>query len=197
LYFNIAPGAAIETISGGGQMNYSTICNWLGRRLNINKKLKQVAIFYVLFLMVPVRKHSLKEAAAFSSSSKSNFSRFLQNHSEIAAYKLGELSKRRAKQFGKTIRFLAEGKLPWQIALIIDATLQKRSSLHTENVKRFNHGKGFVIGHQWTNVVLFLNSVLIPLPPIAFYTKAYCRKHNLKYKTEHENVLEYLKDLSL
>ena len=54
-----------------------------------------------------------------------------------------------------------------------------------------------MIGHQWTNIVLFFNDVLIPLPPIAFYTRTYCRKHNLKYNTEHENVVEYLENLNL
>jgi hypothetical protein len=92
---------------------------------------------------------------------------------------------------------LGDGKLPWKIAIMIDATLQNRSSLHAQNVKRFNHGKGFVIGHQWTNIVLFFNEVLIPLPPIAFHTKSYCRKHNLKYLTEHEKVVAYLKNLNL
>jgi hypothetical protein len=34
----------------------------------------------------------------------------------------------------------------------MDSTLlQNRSSLHPENSKKFNHGNGFVIGHQWTN----------------------------------------------
>jgi len=197
LYFKIAPGAVIETISGGGLMNYSLFCNWIGRRLQLNKRLKQVAILYVLFLMVPVRKHSLKEAAALTNSSKSHFSRFLRDHCKLSVIKLNELSKKQARQFGKTIRFLSDGKLPWKIALIIDATLQKRSSLHAENATRFNHGKGFVIGHQWTNVVIFFNGVLIPLPPIAFYTKTYCRKHNLKYQTEHQHIIEYLKELNL
>jgi hypothetical protein len=178
-------------------MNYSSLCNWIGRKLHLNKRLKQVATVYVLFLMVQVRKHSLQEAAAFTNSSRSHFSKFLKDHSELSVIKLDELSKKEARQFGKPVRFLADGKLPWKIALIIDATLQKRSSLHSENVKRFNHGKGFVIGHQWTNVVIFFNGVLIPLPPIPFFTKTYCRKHHLKYKTEHENVSEYLEGLNL
>ena len=77
---------------------------------------------------------------------------FLKKHSDLAVVKLDELSKRQAKQFGKNIRFIAKGECPWKIAIMIDATLQKRSSLHVENAKRFNHGKGFVIGHQWTNL---------------------------------------------
>ena len=178
-------------------MNYSRLLNWMGKKLNINKRLKEVTIIYILFLMLSVRKHSLDAAARFSHSDKSRFSKFLKNHSDLSIVKLNELSKRQAKQFGKDIRFLADGKLPWKIAILIDATLQGRSTLHTNNAKRFNHGKGFVIGHQWTNIVLFINDVLIPLPPIAFYTHKYCRDNNLKYKTEHEHVIEYIKNLKL
>jgi hypothetical protein len=50
--------------------------------------------------------------------------------------------------------------------MIIDSTLQHRASLHPENSKKFNHGKGYVIGHQWTNIVLIINDMLIPLRPI-------------------------------
>jgi hypothetical protein len=38
---------------------------------------------------------------------------------------------------------------------------------------------------------------LIPLPPIGFYTKTYCREHHLKYETEHQKVIDYLKKLDL
>jgi len=81
-------------------MNHSSLCNWIDVKLNINKRLKQVATLYVLFFMVAVRKHSLQEAAVFSNSSKSHFSRFLKDHSALSVAKLGELSKRQAKQFG-------------------------------------------------------------------------------------------------
>ncbi|MCP3967404.1 MAG: transposase [Lentisphaerae bacterium] len=185
------------SMPGGVAMNYNTIFTWIGKKLHIDKRIKRTAILYVLFLMVSVRKHSLREAAVFSSSSVSRFSKFLKNHSDLAVVKLSELSKKQAKQFGKHIEFLAKGALPWQISILIDATLQNRSSLHTGNSKRFNHSKGFVVGHQWTNIVLFFNDILIPLPPIAFYTRKYCRKHNLDYKTEHENVVEYLENLQL
>ena len=57
---------------------------------------------------------------------------------------------------------------------------------------RFNHGDGWVIGHQWTNIVLVINNDVIPLPPIPFYTKKYCRKHGLKYKKESERILDFL-----
>jgi hypothetical protein len=178
-------------------MNYSAFYQWVSRKLKITRRLKTVALTYVIFLMVSSNKHSCTAAAEFAKSSKSNFSKFLNNHSDLAIHKLDELSKKQAKQFGKSIEFLANGQLPWKIAIIIDATLQRRSSLHAQNVKRFNHGNGFVIGHQWTNIVLFFNDVLIPLPPIAFYTKSYCRQHHLKYQTEHQKVVDYLKTLDL
>jgi hypothetical protein len=69
--------------------------------------------------------------------------------------------------------------------------------LHTKNSQRFNHGKGFVIGHQWTNIVLVFNDMLIPLAPIPFYSKKYCREEKLAYKTEHESVIEYITNLKL
>jgi len=51
------------------------------------------------------------------------------------------------------------------MAIVVDSTLQHRASLHPANAKTFNHGQGFVVGHQWTNVVLILNDMLIPLRP--------------------------------
>jgi len=178
-------------------MNYSQFLTWIDRRLKITGRLKNVAIIYLVFLMISVRKHSQQAAGEFSNSSKSRFSKFLKNHSTFAVVKLDELSKRQAKQFGKNIRFLADGQLQWKIGILIDATLQERSSLYPQNVQRFNHGQGFVIGHQWTNIVLFINDVVIPLPPIPFYTRSYCRKQKMEYKTEHEHVVKYIETLNL
>ena len=33
--------------------------------------------------------------------------------------------------------------------------------------------------------------------PIPFYTKSYCRKHNVKYQTENALVVEYIDKLNL
>jgi hypothetical protein len=85
----------------------------------------------------------------------------------------------------------------WTIAIIVDATLHPRSSLHVQNSQRFNHGQGFVIGHQWTNIVLFINDQLIPLPPIAFLSRNECKRRKLNYLTEHERLAEYLQGLQL
>jgi hypothetical protein len=79
----------------------------------------------------------------------------------------------------------------------VDSTIQHRASLHPENTQKFNHGNGYVIGHQWTNIILVLNDILIPLPPIPFYSKTYCRAQGLDYQSEHDAVIDYLTNLSL
>ncbi len=119
----------------------------------------------------------------------------LQAHSKVAIATLERLSKKQAKQFAKPLQDL-QG-LPWKVALIMDSTLQQRASLHPENAKKFNHGKGYVIGHQWTNIVLLINGILIPLRPIPYYSKQYCREHALDYQTEHDLVVTYLTHLDL
>ena len=178
-------------------MNFRAFENWLSSRIAVKSRLKKVCLCFVMFLMIETRKHSLQEAARFWGMKTSQFSRFLKNHSPLAIYTLEELSKRQARQFSKVLKWLAKGSLPWKIAILIDSTIQHRSTLHTDNAQRFNHGKGFVIGHQWTNIVLVINETIIPLHPIAFHTKKYCRKNGLKYKTENVMVIEYINNLEL
>jgi hypothetical protein len=119
----------------------------------------------------------------------------LKAHSHVAVSTLESLSKKQAKHVSKARQKLKE--LPWDIAIIVDSTLQHRASLHPENAKTFNHGKGFVVGHQWTNIVLLLHDRMIPLRPIPFYSQRYCRDHKLKYRTEHDLVVEYIEQLHL
>jgi hypothetical protein len=57
--------------------------------------------------------------------------------------------------------------------------------------------KGFIVGHQWTNIVLHINDKVIPLPPIAFYTNKYCKQNGIEYQTENTQVAQYLSQLSL
>jgi len=178
-------------------MNFHYLKKWVLNHIEVKSRLQSLIVWYLLFLMVSVRKHSLQEVAKFSGQNKSQYSRLLKNHSGLAVYSLDQLSKKQAKQFSKILKCLEKGNLLWKIAIIIDSTIEKRSSLHTDNVQRFNHGKGFVIGHQWTNIVVIINDMLIPLPPIPFYTHKYCRENNLKYKTEHELVIEYINNLKL
>jgi hypothetical protein len=168
---------------------------WLTRHLSVRQRLERICTSYLLFLMVVTTKHSLEEAARFARVHKSLFSRMLQSHSTVAIATLESLSKTQARQFAKMLQRV--NGLPWKIVIIIDSTLQHRASLHPENAKTFNHGKGYVIGHQWTNIVLILGDMLIPLRPIPFYSKRYCQAHDLAYHSEHERVVEYLRTLDL
>ncbi len=178
-------------------MHHRKFENWIRRKIGSLGRNSAAAIIYIIFLMTSKRKHTLEAAARFADSSKARFSSFLKDHCEIAIYSLSELSKKQAREFSKIIDGLAQSRLPWTIAIIVDATFLTRSSLKTENAKKFNHGKGYVIGHQWTNIVLLINGKIIPLAPIAFYTKAYCKTYGIEYKTENQRVIEYLSQLNL
>jgi len=168
---------------------------WIKRQIAVRQRLARVCTSYLLFLLVVTTKHSLQEAARFSGLHPSLFSKMLQAHSKVAIMTLESLSKTQARQFAKTLERL--NGLPWKIVIIIDSTLQHRASLHPENAKTFNHGKGYVIGHQWTNIVLLLGDMLIPLRPIPFYSKRYCQTHGLAYQSEQERVVAYLRTLDL
>jgi Transposase DDE domain len=172
-----------------------TLHTWIKRQIAVRQRLERVCTSYLLFLMVVTTKHSLQEAARFSGLHPSLFSKMLQSHAKVAITTLDSLSKTQARQFAKTLARV--NGLPWKIVIIIDSTLQHRASLHPENAKTFNHGQGYVIGHQWTNIVLVLGDMLIPLPPIPFYSKRYCQTHALAYHSEHERVVAYLRTLDL
>src|SRR6266571_371965 len=178
-------------------MHAHALHTWVARRIAVSKRLTHVCVSYLLFLMVVSRQHSLEEAARFSGLNKAQFSKLLKHHPNVALDTLQTLSKKQAKHVSKALHYLAQNGLPWQIAILIDSTIQHRASVHPENAKTFNHGKGFVIGHQWTNIVLLLNDSLIPLPPIPFYSKRYCQEHNRQYHTEHELVIDYIEQLCL
>jgi Transposase DDE domain len=172
-----------------------TIQTWIKRRIAVRQRLERMCTSSLLFLMVVTTKHSLEEAARFSGLHTSLFSKLLKSHSKVAITTLENLSKTQARQFAKALERV--NGLPWKILILIDSTLQHRARLHPENTKTFNHGKGYVIGHQWTNIVLVLGDMLMPLRPIPFYSKRYCQTHALKYQSEHERVVEYLRALDL
>jgi hypothetical protein len=177
-------------------MAKNIILSLVCRLLNIPERLKDVVASYLLVLMLDGPKRTLSLAASVSGSHKSQFSRLLSEHLDLAVLSLKLLAKDAAKSGGIDRVPLVKGT-SWTIAIIIDATLHPRSSLHVENSQRFNHGQGFVIGHQWTNIVLFINGQLIPLPPIAFLSKNECKRRKLEYQTEHQHLAKYLEDLQL
>ena len=171
-------------------MQVHTLQSWIARHIAVRHRLEKICGSYLLLLMVVTQKRSLEAAARCSGRNKSGFSKFLKHHGNVAVTTLEDLAKKQAKHVSKTLQALH--RLPWKIALRMDSTLQHRASLHPENAKKFNHGTGFVIGHQWTNVLLIINDLLIPLRPIPYYNKQYCMEHDLDYQTEHELVVDYI-----
>jgi hypothetical protein len=176
-------------------MRFYVLRNWLLKELNPKQRLKEIVLWYVISLMIITRKHSLDHASSISGKSKSLFSRLLKEHPQLAVLTLCDLSKREARKYSKAMQTLKG--LPWKVAMLIDLTDQGRSSLHAQNSKKLNHGKGYFIGHQWTNIVLCMGDKIIPLPPIAFYSRKYCWEKKIEHRTEHERVIDYLKALDL
>jgi hypothetical protein len=167
---------------------------------NVPPRLIQVVSFYLLALAVKAPRHTQSFASELSGLDKSQFSRLLSGHQELAMESLQQLSIQSARaarsRQGSDPQPLIAGT-PWRTAVIIDSTLHRRSSCHIHNAQRFNHGAGFSIGHQWTNVVLVVGDELIALDPIAFLTKNECKRRKVHYRTEHEQVREYLEKLDL
>jgi hypothetical protein len=176
-------------------MRAGTLQTWIKRPIVVRQRLGRICTSYLLFLMVTTTKHSLEEAARFSGRHKSLFSRLLKSHAKVAITTLDDLSKTQARQCAKALQRV-QG-LPWKIVILLDSTRQHRASLHPENAKTFNHGQGYVIGHPWTNVVLVLGDMLIPLKPIPFSSKRYCQTHALAYQSEHARVVTSLRLLDL
>jgi len=172
-----------------------SIASEISKLLQVPHRLQNVAGAYVTSLMQEAERRTLQAAAAICGKDSSQFSRLLSGHEELARINLNRLATRRLKKILRGRGVLVKGA-PWTVGLLIDATLHERSSLHTDNVQRFNHGQGFVIGHQWTNIVLLIGEEVVPLPPIPFLTKKKCRELGQRYKTEHERVVEYLSALN-
>lgn len=164
--------------------------------LKIPRRLQNVAASYLMMLMLDVDRHSMTAASDFSGLSVSQFSRFLSEHRELAISSTERLSEAASRALGREYQPLCP-KSPWKIALVIDATIHQRSSIHVENSQRFNHGQGFKIGHQWTNFLLVINGRDIPLPPIRFFTRRECERRGMPYKTAIEAVQERLESLEL
>lgn len=168
-----------------------SIASEIVQLLKIPSRLENIIPSYLISLMVEAARHSQSHAAKMFGLAVSQFSKLLSSHKELALENLNRLVRRRLNRVVGKRRIVVSGS-KWTVAIIIDATLHNRSSLHSENVQRFNHGDGWVIGHQWTNIVISINSEVIPLPPIPFYSEKYCRENGFKYKTEHDRILDFL-----
>lgn len=166
------------------------------RLQNIPSRLQNVIRWYLLTIMIETQKTSLTQAQEISGLHRSQFSRLLSDNRKIAENALLALASEVGQAESPSKKVLVTG-IPWKIAVIIDSTLHPRSSLRVQNSQRLNHGAGFVIGHQWTNILIVIGDKRIPLPPIPFYSKNECKRRKIEYQTEQAVLLDYLKNLSL
>ena len=166
------------------------------RELKIPSRIIKTLGWYLLSIMLPSEKHNQVFASKISGKASSLFSNLLRNHSALSEATLNRASRRVLSKLMKKRAPLAKGS-PWTIAILIDATIHRRTSRHCENSQFFNHGSGHKFGHQWTNVGLFIAGQYIPLPPIPFYTTGFCSLTKKAYKTEGDKVSDYIRTLNL
>ena len=161
-----------------------------------NKRISTTLSWYLIMLILPLDKHTQANAAKISKKDNSLFSNLLSTNINFSKQVLNRAVRRNLKRLAKNRKKIFRNEI-WSIVIIIDATLHKRSSRHTSNSQVFNHGKGYIVGHQWTNIGIMINNQFIPLPPIPFYTRKECKIRKISYETEHEKVSKYIKYLSL
>lgn len=164
--------------------------------LHVPSRLLSTISWYLLSLMYIAEKHTQVYASKISGKASSLFSNLLINHLGLSRIILNRVAKRRLGKLMKKRGALVKNS-EWTIAIIIDATLHQRSSRHIENVQKFNHGKGWMLGHQWTNIGVLVAGQYVPFPPIPFYTKDECKKRKIKYKTQNDKLIDLLRTLSL
>jgi len=67
---------------------------FLFNRLEIAARQKNICFWYLFFLMLSTWKLTPQDAARLSGLHKSQFSRWLKNHSDLPIYNLNQLSKK-------------------------------------------------------------------------------------------------------
>jgi len=82
----------------------SPLQTWLTHHLSVRQRLERICTSYLLFLMVVTTRHSLEEAARFAGLHKSQFSKVLKYHSNVAISTLESLSKKQAKHMAKALQ---------------------------------------------------------------------------------------------
>jgi len=164
--------------------------------LEIKSRKINILSWYMLSIMLASAKHTQSNAAEISQKDASSFSNLLYGDTKESKATLNRASRRRLDKLMRLRKkIVADQK--WTVMLIIDSSLHSRSSRHVQNGQRFNHGDGWVKGHQWTNIGLLVAGQFVPLAPIAFYTKEECKSREMEYQTELEKVATFLRTINL
>ena len=175
----------------------STITLYIKNLLPVasQKRCLSILTWYVFSLATPSDKHSQAFASKISKKDDSLFSDLLGKEISFSLEVLNRSSKRRLNKLLK-VRKPIHNQSPWTVCLIIDSTLHERSSEKVDNGQKHYHGNKYVTGHLWTNIGLLINGQYVPLPPIVFYTRDYCKLRGIPYKTEHEKISDFLRNFS-
>ncbi len=140
---------------------------------------------YLIGVMVACNKHSLESIAKMADCHPSRFSVLLNNPESLE--EINQIFNRAVRRVLAKIK-AKKGKT----FIIIDATFTKRSSKHVENSKIYHSGSGYVRGHKWLNIILHHNQKIIPLASIPLYSKDFCKKYGIVYRTEPEVVTQWI-----
>ncbi len=108
-------------------MRFHKLRDGILNKIGIKIRLRIVCLWYLISLMIETRKHSLTSASELSGLGISSFSKFLQNNKDVIMHTLKDLSKKQAKIYSEVIGKAAD--IPWHIFILIDSTIQGRSSL--------------------------------------------------------------------
>jgi len=177
------------------QADFKFISNSL-KDLEIKPRKIDILSWYMVSLMIPAANHTQSNASDISEKDASLFSNLLYGDTNESKTALNRAARRRLDKLMR-LRKKIVGDQKWTVMLIIDSSLHSRSSRHVQNGQRFNHGDGWVKGHQWTNIGLLIAGQFVPLAPIAFYTQDECKTRGIEYKTELAKVSEFLRTLNL
>jgi hypothetical protein len=150
------------------------------------QRIVRVAVQYIFFLFLQVKDHHFEAAGEIFDKDASRYSHFLNN--EGTRLKAGQLHNR------ATRRRLAKLKIEFKdrIIIILDSTLWGRKGRKIENKSAFNHGKGAVYGHKFINIGILTSTDFIPIESLPYYSKTYCKEHNIKFKTENEIAIDWI-----
>ena len=89
--------------------------------LKLPDRLQNVAVNYLMMLILDTGRHSMSRAAEISGLSVSQFSRLLLNHNKLAISSLQSLAMTATRRTVKELQPLCPTS-PWKIAIIIDAS---------------------------------------------------------------------------
>lgn len=154
----------------------------------IPKRLFGVVHRYVFFLGLVMKRHDLRVASNLTGLHESRFSNLLNapRTPELSRDLLNRATRRHLRRIKRI-----EGRL----VFIIDATILGRRGKKVENVRRYHTGNGLAKGHKFVNFVVLDGDVVVPIASVPVLTKKYARESRLKYRSEIDIVVDWIKSL--